>query len=112
MLATDIDGTILPAGDKDISAGVIGALKEAAAAGTIVVPATGRLYSNIPKQLLDIPDIRYIITSNGASIIDREAGGPVYQQLIPAGLGAELLRQLSHYHVYTSVYLTDGVYNW
>ncbi|MBR3165074.1 MAG: HAD-IIB family hydrolase [Lachnospiraceae bacterium] len=112
MIATDIDGTILPAGDREISAGIIEALKDAAAAGVIVVPATGRLYSNMPKQLLDIPDIRYIITSNGASILDRKEGGPVYQQLIPAALGAELLRKLSRYHVYTSAYLTDGVYNW
>ena len=112
MIATDIDGTILPAGDREISAGIIEALKDAAAAGVIVVPATGRLYSNMPQQLLDIPAVRYIITSNGASIIDRKEGGPVYQQLIPAALGAELLRKLSHYHVYTSAYLTDGVYNW
>lgn len=112
MIATDIDGTILPAGDKEIAAGIIEALTDAAAAGIIVVPATGRLYSNMPKQLLDIPAVRYIITSNGASIIDRKEGGPVYQQLIPAALGAELLRKLTEYHVFTSVYLTDGVYNW
>lgn len=112
MIASDIDGTILPAGDKEIPAGIVETFREAAASGIVVVPSTGRLYSNMPKQLLEIPEIRYFITSNGACVIDREAGGPVYQQLIPAALGAELLRKLSRYHVYTSIYLTDGVYNW
>lgn len=83
LLAVDMDGTCL----NPLSAmtdGTIRALREAAARGVIIVPATGRNLLCLPHRLADGtiqkangPDgeknrglFRYVITSNGARVTD------------------------------------------
>ncbi|MDO5133995.1 MAG: HAD hydrolase family protein, partial [Eubacteriales bacterium] len=55
-------------------------LEEAISAGIHVVPVTGRPFSGIPENVMEIEGIRYFITSNGANTYarhipsDRDAG--------------------------------------
>ena len=67
LIATDLDGTLLPTG-TEISPENIEAAKKAAAAGVTVTIATGRMYRAalpVAKNLgVDVP----IITYNGALI--------------------------------------------
>ena len=60
IIASDLDGTLLN------SAGVISpenlaAIHELTEKGSHFVPASGRGYSEMPQQIHDCPDIRYII---------------------------------------------------
>ena len=48
LILTDIDGTILPAGEKTVSARTVAAIHAALDAGIAVGPASGRGYAWIP----------------------------------------------------------------
>ena len=108
MIATDIDGTLLPAGHSSIPTRVLTALERAIAQGIPVVPTSGRMLVDLPMELLTLPGVRYAITCNGAAITDLTTEERIFERSIPAAFAAEILRELSHYRVYTSVYMSDG----
>ena len=61
LLGFDLDGTILP-GEKKLPARTKRALEEAIAQGMIVLPATGRPFSGIPKEIMEVKGIRGSLT--------------------------------------------------
>ncbi len=65
LIALDLDGTVLT-DEKTITPRTAKAIADAARCGIEVVPVTGRPLSGIPEDLLKIPGIRHMITSNGA----------------------------------------------
>lgn len=73
IIASDLDGTLLNS-NSEVSAENLEAIRKLAEKGVFFVPATGRSLSEIPKAIADIPEIRYIISSNGAAINDRKTG--------------------------------------
>lgn len=68
VLCTDLDGTLLRS-DKTISEYTVNVLREAINSGITLVPVTGRHLGGIPSEIMDL-DIKYAITSNGASLYD------------------------------------------
>lgn len=66
-IALDLDGTLL-SGGKTVSAQNKEALRRAMEKGVHVVIASGRAYTSLPREILEIPGIEYAITSNGAKI--------------------------------------------
>ena len=85
LLAFDLDGTLLD-GRKQISEENLSALKEAAAAGITLVPATGRIYRGIPEALKALPFLRYYILSNGAALYDAETRQVIRRADVPLEL--------------------------
>lgn len=71
LLAVDMDGTCLNS-NKVLSADTLAALQKATAHGWTVVPTTGRTLHWLPKGLQRWGGYRYVITSNGAKILDRQ----------------------------------------
>ena len=69
MAGFDLDGTLLTT-DKRLTEYTKEILKEAAGRGIILLPVTGRPLSGIPKEISGFEGIRYMITSNGARIIE------------------------------------------
>lgn len=69
MIGIDLDGTLLTK-QKVLTPGSRSALEDAIRAGVEVVPVTGRPLAGVPREILDIPGIRYVITSNGANTYD------------------------------------------
>lgn len=69
LIVFDLDGTLLD-GRKNIPEENLRALKAAAEAGAMLVPATGRIYTGIPETLRQLPGARYFITINGAYAYD------------------------------------------
>lgn len=67
MIALDLDGTALNE-EKIISQATLDAFKKAKEKGIAIVIATGRAFQSLPKQLFEIKEIEYIITSNGAKV--------------------------------------------
>ena len=66
MIGIDLDGTLLTK-QKVLTPGSRSALEDAFRAGIEIVPVTGRPLSGVPREVLEIPGIRFVITSNGAN---------------------------------------------
>ena len=79
---TDLDGTLLR-DDKSLSPANRAALVRAAAQGAEVVVATGRFFGGIPRELLELPFLRYFILMNGAKVYDRREDRVLYRSEIP-----------------------------
>ena len=77
LIAFDLDGTLLD-GRKNIPEENLRALRAAAAAGALLVPATGRIYTGVPELLRQLPGARYFITINGACAYDAVEGKNLY----------------------------------
>lgn len=95
LIALDLDGTTLN-NDRVISERNRNALQQAAEKGVNIVIATGRPFSALPEDVFEIPAIRYVLTSNGASITDLKEDKTFYKNcLSPLAVekSVELLRQ-------------------
>ena len=83
MVATDLDGTLLLQ-NKHISKRTYDVLKKANENGVHVVIATGRSFSALPESIFKIDGMRYVVTSNGANIIDLKDNEVIYKNCIDA----------------------------
>ena len=75
LLALDLDGTTLRP-DGTLGERTARAIYRAAAAGIEVVPATGRAFSTLPREIREMECIHYAITSNGAAVCRTKFGPP------------------------------------
>ncbi|WP_455014263.1 HAD family hydrolase, partial [Hominenteromicrobium sp.] len=82
LVAFDLDGTTLH-GHAALSDRNRQAMEQAAAAGILMVPATGRVKNFIPPCLTALPFIRYAITSNGGAVWDLHENKLVCGDRIP-----------------------------
>lgn len=73
LIATDLDGTFVD-DRKQLIAENVQAFKECAEQGIQIVPTTGRTIVGIPEEIRNLPGVRYVITSNGATIADLQSG--------------------------------------
>lgn len=71
LVGLDLDGTVFTDAKK-ITPRTKKAIITAIANGVTVVPATGRPVVGIPKEFTEIPGVRYLLGSNGASVYDQE----------------------------------------
>ncbi len=106
LLAFDLDGTTITA-HKTLSPGNRNALVAAAERGAALLPATGRMLTFLPKDILALPGARYAITSNGAAVYDLKEGKPVVQNLISNEKARQVQAVLDGYDVYLEYY-RDG----
>ncbi len=67
MVALDLDRTTLHS-DGTLADRTRNAILEVIEAGVEVVVISGRPRCSLPKSVLDIPGIRYLVTSNGAAV--------------------------------------------
>lgn len=72
LIATDMDGTFLT-DEKIAPPENLRALEECAAKGIEIVPATGRIVAGIPEEVKKLPGVRYVISTNGAVVVDLTA---------------------------------------
>ena len=70
LIALDLDGTALRS-NNTLSPAVATAIEKAAAHGIEVVAASGRPYGSMPKDVLRLEGVNYVISSNGAAIHDK-----------------------------------------
>lgn len=98
LVALDLDGTTIN-NDRVISERNRQALQKAAEQGVNIVVATGRPFSALPKDVFEIDAIRYVLTSNGASITDLKENKTFYENcLSPVAVehSVALLRNYSY----------------
>ena len=73
LIATDLDGTFVD-DQKQLIAENVQAFKECAAQGIQIVPTTGRTIVGVPNEIKTLPGVQYVITSNGATVVDLKSG--------------------------------------
>ena len=81
LIALDMDGTLLNEHGvlaQESKAALLKAMEQ----GVHVVIATGRVFSALPQDVVNVPGIEYAITSNGANIIRLEDRETIYSDLI------------------------------
>jgi len=109
LLAVDMDGTCL---DKDgkMSDKTYYALKKAAEKGIIVVPTTGRNVNCLPARIKNENFYRYIISSNGALVVDREENKEVFTAYIDKKTAAEISDRLRKHLILTAIHMNRDFY--
>ena len=107
MIGFDLDGTLLTT-NKVLTERTKKALELAAAQGVILVPATGRPLCGLPKELLELPFIKYAVTANGARILEVETEKVLSKMLISVEKTREILDIFSDYDTLRDVYY-DGI---
>lgn len=103
MIAMDLDGTLLDR-NKVFTEYSRRVISEAVEQGVIVLPATGRPVSGIPREIMEFPGIRYVLTSNGARVLDLQEGKVLYERLIPFEQGKKLLEILKKFDALLEIY--------
>ena len=98
MIGMDLDGTLLKS-DKELTQYTKDVLKRAIEQGIIVMPATGRPITGVPKELLEFPGIRYAVTANGGRVIDLEKNEAIAEVMLDV---------FEHYDTFREIYF-DGV---
>lgn len=78
LVATDLDGTFLN-DNKEITGFTENTVRRLGDMGVYFVPATGRAFDAVPKEVLELPDIEYVITSNGAAVYSISQEKRIYQ---------------------------------
>lgn len=73
IVACDLDGTLLNS-KMEVTKENIEAIKALYNKGIVFVPCTGRTYAEIPREIRELPGVRYFIHSGGAVVYDKETG--------------------------------------
>lgn len=107
LIGFDLDGTLLTS-DKKISKRTRMALENAISQGVVLVPATGRPLSGVPKELLEFPGIRYVVTANGARVLDIVEGTTMTEELLPREKCGQILEIFEKYDTLREIYY-EGV---
>ena len=103
IVASDLDGTLLNK-EQLVSEENLRAIAQMKRLGVEFVPTTGRGMNEIDLSLINSTDIRYIITSNGAVVFDKEIGKPILTRYIPRDVVRLTLETLRPYNVFIVVH--------
>ncbi|HZK02139.1 MAG TPA: HAD family hydrolase [Anaerovoracaceae bacterium] len=109
LIALDLDGTTLKKGGK-LTAETAEAIGKAIDNGTKVVIATGRVFSALPKIILGLEGLRYIITSNGAVVTDLQNGSAIYTNFIDEKAVMAVLETLRKYDFMVEAFANGDAY--
>ena len=106
LIALDMDGSLCTT-DKRITPYTAAVLERAAAAGALIVPATGRFYKGLPAELRDEPFLRYCITINGAHVYDAALDRTVSAAELPLARALDAMEYLDSQDVIYDCYQGD-----
>jgi len=82
LVACDIDGTLLHAGEKEISPEVFEQIGRLQKKGIIFCPASGRQYYSLHRLFAPIVDMLYFICNNGAILFGPDKGGDISERIL------------------------------
>ncbi len=104
MVGFDLDGTLLTT-DKRLTVYTKEILTRAIQEEITVLPVTGRPLAGVPREIADFEGIRYMITSNGARVV--EDGVSVKENLLSLEKARKILDIFEDYDTLRDVYY-DG----
>jgi len=109
LIGLDLDGTTFT-NDKRITKYTKEIIEKAIKQGITVLPCTGRPYTGLPKEFLEIKGIKYAITSNGAVIVEADTGKSIYMNNISYDLAADTMEKLLKLDILTAAYINGKYY--
>ena len=104
LVAIDLDDTFLNETGKMTALGRE-AIEKSIAAGIEVVIASGRSYDSLPKEVTEIPGVRYAICSNGANVVDNRTGERVHSVFMTKQSVIEVLYVADKFGFFTDAFL-------
>ena len=116
LIASDLDGTLLNK-QKEITPRLFKALEKINELGIYFVPSTGRPFGTVPKAIKELPFLKYVITSNGATIYDAvEQKNIIENYLNPEAVDAVIqiakeLPIITEYFIEGKAYIAKTIYN-
>lgn len=109
LIALDLDGTVLNS-NGDISDETVITIKKAIRKGIEIVPATGRSVGLICKEIKSIEGIRYVISSNGASVVDLKENNIISSTFINIDKLKEIIRIIKEFPIVIEFYCNGNSY--
>ena len=109
IVASDLDGTLLNK-EQIVSEENLCAISEMNRLGVEFVPTTGRGMNEIDISLLNSPDIRYIIASNGAVVFDKKLGKNILTNYIPSDIVRLVLETIRPHNAFLVVHAGGKTY--
>ena len=106
LVAIDLDGTLLTS-DKQVTLGTIETLKKVVEQGVIVVIATGRPLLGLDSVIKDVPKSPYILTTNGARVVNVDTGEVILERLISHDVVLKIFDILGRYDCVKEIFY-DG----
>lgn len=98
LIACDIDGTLIPYGQTDLSPELFPLVRALREKGILFCPASGRQYHSLRRLFAPIADTAYFICENGAAIFgpgEKEDAAPLLSKTIfPHQEALELCRDI------------------
>ena len=110
MIGLDMDGTLLTT-EKKITAYTKAVLEKALEQGIEVVLSTGRAITGIPKELLEMPGMKYAVTINGARIIDLQKNEVIYENTLSMDTALKLLDIIGEYDAIQEAFIDSICYS-
>lgn len=101
VVASDLDGTLFNK-EMKVSEENLRAIEEMTKLGTEFVPTTGRTLAEIPTHLLENPNVRYVIYSNGSAIWDKKQDKHT-RMCMPRKLANEVFDIFNSYETHVTV---------
>lgn len=108
LIALDLDGTLTAADHMTVTQKTREALKKAHDSGAKISIATGRTVAIIGDICQQVPEIDYVIYSNGAGVFDRRGQKNIYTKFMPWDFVAPIYDTLDKMSAFFEVYV-DGV---
>ena len=103
LIGLDLDGTTLTT-DKKLTPHTKEVLEACIRRGIEVLPATGRVWSGIPEELMKMEGVHYVISSNGAAVVELATGKAVYTNGIAWDRALEVFDILERYDTFYDAY--------
>lgn len=91
LVASDIDGTLLPYGESDIPAEIFEEIDRLERKGILFAPASGRQYTSLRKLFAPVADKVPFLCENGAVVFGPGSPGPVLDKTVMDRVQAERL---------------------
>ena len=107
MIGMDLDGTLLK-DDKTFTTYTKEVLSRAIEQGVVVLVATGRPLSAISEEIIHFPGMRYIVTTNGARVLDLKENKVLQESSISIDVAEKVIDILKDYDAIREVFV-DGI---
>lgn len=109
VVVSDLDGTLLD-NDKKISKENSRAICEMTDMGVDFVASSGRCLSEMPKEVMKNPHIRYVSCSDGAVIYDKTTGEAIVKNYLPREVAKKCVDILRDYEILPMTHINGGLY--
>lgn len=107
LIAFDLDGTVL-IDHKEIPQENIDAMIKAYKKGVYIVPATGRIASFLPKELLNSEFCKYALTCNGGNVYNIKTMECIHGAYIDSIVAKKVYSVIKKYNLYMEFYVKGG----